>query len=156
MAEFKHLVRIVNTDLDGNKKIGNTLTKVKGVGFMFASAALKTLGISPGEKTGDMEDADIKRIEEFLLDPLKSGTPAWLLNRRKDYETGKDLHLTATDVHYIRDNDIKRLKKIKAYRGRRHMSGLPVRGQRTKSNFRRNKGKVSLGVKTKGGKPGRP
>jgi small subunit ribosomal protein S13 len=67
--------------------------------------------------------------------------PIWLKNRRKDYETGVDKHLLGTDLDLTQENDIKRLKKVKAYRGIRHIHGQPSRGQRTKSNFRRNKGK---------------
>jgi small subunit ribosomal protein S13 len=80
------------------------------------------------------------------MNPLKYGSPRWMLNRRNDYETGDDRHLLTGDIGFVRDNDIKRLKMIKSRRGMRHMFGLPVRGQRTKSNFRKNKGKV-LGVK---------
>ena len=61
--------------------------------------------------------------------------------RCEDYETGVDKHLLGTDLDVTQENDIKRLKKIKAYRGIRHIHGQPSRGQRTKSNFRRNKGK---------------
>ena len=50
------------------------------------------------------------------------------------------------DLSFAEENDIKMMKKIRSYRGVRHGMGLPVRGQRTKSNFRKNKGKVSLGV----------
>ena len=70
------------------------------------------------------------------------------MNRRRDYDTGEDKHLLIGTLQFSKDNDIKRLKKIKALRGMRHQKGLPVRGQRTKSNFRRNKGKV-IGVKKK-------
>ena len=50
---------------------------------------------------------------------------------------------------FAQENDVKRLKRIRSYVGVRHGQGLPVRGQRTKSNFRRNKGKGPLGVKKK-------
>ena len=53
-------------------------------------------------------------------------------------------------MSFTQDNDIKMLKKIKSYKGIRHSLGLPVRGQRTRSNFRKNKGKV-MGVKRKEG-----
>jgi small subunit ribosomal protein S13 len=53
-------------------------------------------------------------------------------------------------LKFAKENDVKMMKKIKSYRGLRHQWSLPVRGQRTKSNFRRNKGKGSLGVKRKG------
>ncbi len=78
-----------------------------------------------------------------------------MLNRRRDYETNENKHLVTGDIKFVQDNDIKRLKKIKTYKGVRHILELPVRGQRTKSNFRKNKGKV-LGVKRRpGAKPGK-
>jgi len=77
-----------------------------------------------------------------------------MLNRRKDYEDGTDKHIILGDLKFTKDNDIKRMKKIKSNKGYRHAWGLPVRGQRTKSNFRKNKGKVT-GVKKKSGKSGR-
>ena len=153
--DFKHFVRISNTDLNGNYKIERALTKIKGVGFQFANAICSTLKIDPNQQTGYMSDETIKRIQELLKEPLKFNIPSWFLNRRKDYETGEDIHLLTSDVNFVQDTDLKRMKKIRCYRGVRHMKGLPVRGQRTKSNFRRNKGKGSLGVKKKKGKSGK-
>ncbi|MBU0614998.1 MAG: 30S ribosomal protein S13 [Nanoarchaeota archaeon] len=147
--EFRHIVRIMNTDIDGNRSVGSALHKIQGVGFMFGNLIINTLGLDVSKKSGDLSDAEIHSIEEFVKDPQKMGAPVWMLNRRKDKETGKDIHLSSTDVKYVRENDIKLLKKIKTYKGIRHMSGLPVRGQRTKSNFRKNKGKLSLGAKPK-------
>ena len=77
----------------------------------------------------------------------KFGIPMWMFNRRKDRETGEDVHLLTNELVFSRENDIKRMRRIKNYTGARHSLGLPVRGQRTKSNFRPNKGKVT-GVKT--------
>jgi len=78
-----------------------------------------------------------------------------MLNRRNDYETNENMHLIGPDIKYVQENDIKLMKKIRSYKGIRHMKGLPVRGQRTKANFRRNKGKGSLGVQRKKVKSGR-
>ena len=64
-------------------------------------------------------------------------------------EDGKDFHLLTGNLSFAEENDVKRLKKIRSYRGIRHGQGLPVRGQKTKANFRKNKGKVSLGVAKK-------
>ena len=114
---------------------------------MFSNALCKLSNVPTNRLTGNMTDEEVKRIEDVLKDPLKHKLPAWMLNRRKDYETGEDGHLITTNLSFTKDNDIKRLKKIKAYKGIRHMFRLPVRGQRTKSNFRPNKGKAGLGVK---------
>ena len=69
-----------------------------------------------------------------------------MLNRKHDPESGQDRHLLVAELDFEKDNDIKRMKMIRSYRGLRHMFGYPVRGQRTRSNFRKNKGKV-MGVK---------
>ncbi len=145
--EFKYIVRIANTDLDGNKPINHSLTKIKGVNFMFSNMVCGLADVEKRKKTGNLTEKEIAAIFAVLKDPLKYNAPVWMLNRRKDYETGEDKHLITVDLNFVKDNDIKRLKKIKSYRGLRHQWGLPVRGQRTRSNFRRNKRKGgSLGV----------
>lgn len=148
--ELKYFVRIANTDLDGNKPISHALTKVKGVGFMFSNAVLNAAGIEKAKKTGYLSESEAAMIDEVLKEPLKFGIPAWMVNRKRDPEDGTDRHLTGPTLAFVQDNDIKMMKKVKSYRGVRHSLGLPVRGQRTRSNFRKNKGKV-LGVKRKGG-----
>ena len=93
-----------------------------------------------------MSEAETKRIEEVIVNPLKFGIPSWMLNRRKDMETGEDRHLVVNDLIFTQETDVKMMKKMRTYKGVRHMLGGPVRGQRTRSNFRKNKGKV-MGVK---------
>ncbi len=153
--DFKHLVRIANTDLDGNKPLYYALTKIKGIGFIFANAVLTAAKLDKKRKIGYLSDEEVKLIDDIIKNPLKHKLPLWLFNRKKDFETGNDIHLFSGDLDFYKENDIKLMKKIKSYRGIRHIYGLPVRGQRTKSNFRRNKGKV-MGVKRrKGMKAGR-
>ena len=148
--ELKYFVRIANTDLDGNKKIGTALIKIKGISFMFSNAILNAAGLDENVKTGYLSEAQANKIDEIIKDPAKFNIPKWLYNRKRDPEDGADKHLIGSTLTFIQDNDIKMLKKVKSYKGVRHMLGLPVRGQRTKSNFRRNKGKV-LGVRKKEG-----
>lgn len=149
MAEeqkIKHLVRLANADLDGQKHILYGLKKAKGVGIMLANAACRIAGVSTTKKAGLLSDSEVKKIEDILKNPKKYGLPNWLYNRRKDMDTGEDKHLLGADLQFTRETDIKMMKKSKTYRGVRHIRGLPVRGQRTRSNFRPNKGKV-MGVK---------
>ena len=153
--DFKHLVRIANTDLDGNKVIGYALKNIKGIGFKFASMLCSLTGIDKTKKAGNLSDEDIKKLDAIITDPIKAGVPDWMLNRRKDYEDNSTKHLLSADLTFVRDNDLKRLKKIKCYRGMRHAYGLPVRGQRTKSNFRKSKGKVTGVRKKSAGKGGK-
>ncbi|MGV8162235.1 MAG: 30S ribosomal protein S13 [Candidatus Nanoarchaeia archaeon] len=141
MAEFRHIVRICNTDVKGEKSILFALIKIKGVNVMYANMALSVAGVDKAKKAGELSESEVNKIDEILRNPSKYHVPKWLLNRRKDYETGDDKHLLGSDLSLEKDNDLKRMKKVKTYRGLRHQWGLTVRGQRTKSNFRRNKGK---------------
>ncbi len=154
-SDFKHLVRIINTDLKGNKQILYALPYIKGVGLMFANAICRKAKIDIHKKAGYLTEQEVKAIEDVLTHPAKYSIPLWMFDRRKDYDTGADLHVISGALEFAHEMDIKRMKKTKSYKGLRHQWGQPVRGQRTKSNFRRNKGKVSLGVikkKIKSGK----
>lgn len=152
--QLRHLVRIADTDLDGKKTLLYALARIKGIGVPFANAVCKLAGVDPFRRTGSLQDEDVKKLEKVITDPLTEGMTPWLLNRRKDFETGEDKHIITGDLIFNVENDIKFMKKIKSYKGVRHIFGLPVRGQRTRSKFRKNKGKV-VGVKlSKGAKKG--
>ncbi len=138
---FKYLVRIANTDLDGNKPIYPALRKIKGVSFAFSNAVCRLSNVDPGKKVGYLSDDEVKKLDDVLKN--LSGIPKWLFNRRKDYEDGNDKHLLTSTLKLTKEFDIKRLQKTKTYRGMRHSFGLPVRGQRTKGHFRKGK---SIGV----------
>ena len=144
--EFKYLVRVANTDLDGNKALVFALCKIKGVSLMYANAVCKVAGLNPNAKTGYISDADAELLTATVKDVSK--IPSWLRNRRRDLETGEDKHLLTSDLQFTKENDIKKLQMIKSYKGLRHQWRLPLRGQRTKSNFRRTKTANSRKKKT--------
>lgn len=139
---MRHLVRIANTDLSGEKQLIIGLQKIKGVNFMFANALCSALNLDPTTKVGRLTEKEETELNRLISDPVSGGIPYWLFNRRKDPESGKDSHLIGADVKFTMENDIKIMKKLKTYKGIRHAHGLPVRGQRTKANFRRNKKKM--------------
>lgn len=139
--EFRHLVRIANTDLNGNKPLAAAMRKIKGVSHSYANAVCHVTGIDGQQKTGYMSDSDAQKIEDAVRHPDKYNIPTWILNRRIDPEDGKVKHLILGDLTFTTESDIRNMKKIKSYRGMRHSLGQPVRGQRTRSNFRKNKGK---------------
>ncbi len=153
--EIKHLVRIANTDLEGQKHISLALTKIKGIGHVLSNILCNISNIEKSKKAGLLSDDEVSKLDSVIKNISKNGVPSWALNRRKDYETNEDIHLIGPDLKFTQENDIKRLKKIKSYKGMRHANRLPTRGQKTKSNFRKNRGKGSLGVKRKKAKPGR-
>lgn len=148
MAEIRRLVRLANTDLNGDKAIFQALRKIKGISFMYSNAVCFMAGIDRHMKAGELTEAQIKKTEEIMKNPERFGCPKWMLNRKKDPETGQDMHLIMTDLEFAQEMDVKMMKKVKSYKGLRHQWGLPVRGQRTRSNFRKNKGK-GLGVTKK-------
>jgi small subunit ribosomal protein S13 len=150
MEKIKPMIRIANTDLKGNKAIGIALTRVKGLGSMYSNLICKLANINPDKKAGLLEANEMDRLHDILANPDKYSIPDWMKNRRNDYTTGKDLHLITGDLQFQRDQDIRKLQKIRSYMGFRHAAGLPLRGQRTKSNFRKNKGKA-VGVKRRAG-----
>ncbi len=150
MAEkqMQQIVRIAGVDIDASKPLGHQLTNIRGVGTSYANLICNILGISKLKKGSELSDEEIKRIEKALSNPEEFGAPSWMINRRKDPESGADMHLIGNDLKFTQDNDIKTMRKIRSYKGIRHSSRLPVRGQKTKSNFRSNKGKA-MGVKRK-------
>ena len=145
--EFKHIVRLVDADLNGNKKLLTSLRKIKGVSFSFANAICSVIDIDPEKKVGYLTDEEIKKLAEVIRNPQKFNIVTWLYNRKKDKTTGQDKHLVGSELNFQKDFDIKFLKKIKCYKGIRHSQGLPVRGQRTKGHFRHGK---TMGVRKKG------
>jgi small subunit ribosomal protein S13 len=139
-TEHDSLVRIGGSDLSGRKGVLVGLTKIKGISWSCGNALCKLLKISPRKKISELDRKEIDEIEEFIVHPK---LPKFLMNRRKDLDSGEDMHLNGGDLKLRQEFDIKRLKKIKSYRGARHASNLPSRGQRTKSNFRRHRKKSS-------------
>lgn len=135
-AEFKHIVRIADTDLDGNKSVMFALTGIKGIGLRMAKSITNFLGVDPKQKLGTLDDETIEKLRKFIEEDIEQ-LPAWMLNRRKDPYTGKDLHLLSKDVDFAKMVDIEMLIRMKSYRGIRHAKGKKVRGQRTRSTGRK-------------------
>ncbi|MBI3623827.1 30S ribosomal protein S13 [Candidatus Pacearchaeota archaeon] len=139
------VVRILSKDIEGGMKIYPGLTKIKGISWSASNAICKALSIDKNRKIGSLSPEEIKKLSEFIKNPK---LPRHIYNRKKDFETGEDKYFVGSDLELRTEFDIKRLKKIKSYRGLRHSLGLPLRGQRTKSHFRKNRKKGS-GMKVK-------
>jgi len=127
----------VGNDIPGERKSIVGLTQIKGIGYNFATAILDTLKINTNSNIGNLSDVEVKSIEKLILDPIAGGIPIWFLNRRKDIETGADLHLLTSDIPFTLRNDIERERITASWRGYRHLSGLKVRGQRTRTSGRK-------------------
>jgi len=147
--DYESLVRIMQTDIPGRMSIYAGLTRIKGVSWSFSNAVCNKLNIDKNKKISSLSKEEITKIEDFIRKPEVS---VFLLNRRKDIDSGENMHLIGADLDLRKEFDIKRLKKIKSYRGLRHALGQPVRGQRTRSHFRQKGRAVGVLKKAKIGK----
>ena len=146
--DFRYIVRIANTDINGEKKLVHGLTRVKGIGLRMSTIVADTAGIDRNVLIGDLKDEQIEKIKDVISN-LNKTAPEWMLNHRRDYETGENFHFVSTDIDIKLRDEINIMKKIKSYRGVRHEMGLPVRGQRTKAHGRIG---LALGVSRKAAK----
>ncbi|WP_026525896.1 MULTISPECIES: 30S ribosomal protein S13 [unclassified Butyrivibrio] len=112
------MARIAGVDLPRDKRVEIGLTYIYGIGRTSSNKILEVAKVNPDTRVRDLTDDEVKRIAEII---------------GKDYEVEGDLRREIA-------MNIKRLSEIGCYRGIRHRRGLPVRGQRTKTNARTRKG----------------
>ena len=112
------MARLVGVDLPRDKRLEIALTYIYGVGRTRAQATLAATGISPDLRVKDLGDAELVKLRDAI---------------EVDYKIEGDLRREV-------QADIRRKIEIGSYQGRRHRQGLPVRGQRTKTNARTRKG----------------
>merc|ERR1719378_171642 len=143
---FQHIVRLLNTNVDGSRKVAFAFRMVKGIGVRFSFLCCKKAGVDPARRAGSLTIEEIERLSDFFADPLKYKIPSWFLNRQRDPKTGKTEHVTSNVVDIKLRDDLERMKKVRAHRGVRHMLGLRVRGQHTCTSGRRGK---TMGVSKK-------
>lgn len=118
------MARISGVVIPAEKQVQVALTYIYGIGPHFASNVLKAAGVEPTTRVKDLTESEEQRIREVI---------------DGEYTVEGDLQRQVA-------NNIKRLKDVNAYRGLRHKSGLPVHGQRTRTNARTRKGKgVAVG-----------
>jgi small subunit ribosomal protein S13 len=139
---FNYILRIVNTDINGENNIVQGLTQIKGIGRHMATFIADTAGVDRKLKFGNLPEPEIEKLKE-VIENIDEYAPAWMLNYQKDVYTGDNMHLISTDVQIRLRDDINMMKMIRSYRGVRHELGLKVRGQRSSSNGRKG---LALGV----------
>lgn len=134
-GEFRHIVRLVETDLDGRKTVGYALRKVKGIGSRTAQAITHLAGVDPGQRMGHLKEEEVERIRQ-AIEQFARKAPRWMLNRPRDLATGDDQFRVGLDWVAMVREDIERMKRARSYKGVRHEFGYKVRGQRTRATGR--------------------
>lgn len=140
--DFRYIVRLVNTDLDGNKDLVIALSGIKGVGLRTAEVIARMAGVSRDVKIGDLPEEKTQELEKLVQD-YSEKAPHWMMNRQHDWSSGADVHLVGIDVELSKRDDVNLMRMIRCYRGVRHETGQKVRGQRTRANGRSG---LTLGV----------
>lgn len=143
--DFNFIVRIANSDIDGQKRTVIGLQSIKGVGKRVAEIVAKRAKVDPSVKIGALPDDKVAELEQLVTKYVEYA-PEWAINRQNDYESGSDMHLLGNDLDIIQKDDINRMKMIRCYRGIRHETHHKVRGQRTRSNGRHG---LTMGVSKK-------
>merc|ERR1712230_57675 len=126
--QFQHILRVLNTNVDGRHKIPFALTSIKGVGRRFAFMVCKKAEVDLNKRAGELTNEEIDKIVAVIQNPLQF-MPSWFVNTK------------------MRES-LERLWKVRAHRGLRHGWGLRVRGQKTCTTGRHGK---TVGVARKKG-----
>ena len=138
--EETSIVRIAGRDINGSYTIAHALLRIKGISQNMAQVmallAERKFGIPSDTSIGSLSDDKLAEVEQIIKDPSKFGIPAFMLNRRKDIATGKDVHVVGTDLIVQTRQDIEDMIKQHTWVGFRHQYGQKVRGQRTRSTGR--------------------
>ncbi len=143
--DFRYILRLAQSDVDGLKPIAMGLTSIKGVGQRTAINLCEIAGVDRDKVAGTLSDEEIEALNG-VIESYPTHVPLWMLNRQRDLLTGDELHLFSQEVDMTRKDDIDRHRAIKSYRGVRHAAGARVRGQRTRANGRSG---LTLGVQRK-------
>lgn len=144
--EFQHILRVLNTNIDGREKVMFALTNIKGVGRRFSNLVLKKADVDLTKRAGSVTNEEIDRIVTIIQTPRAFKIPDYFLNRQKDFKDGAYSQLIANQLDYKFREDCDRLRKMRSHRGMRHYFGLRVRGQHTKTTGRRGR---TVGVSKK-------
>lgn len=132
---FRYIVRVAGSDLDGQRATALALTGVRGIGLRLATVACRIAQVNANEMIGNLPEPTVDNLEA-VLGGLSNRLPPWMLNHPVDWVSGEAQHAIGAELDTARRDDINRMKMVRSYRGVRHERGQKVRGQRTRSNGR--------------------
>jgi len=131
--DFSHILRLLNTNVEGHLKVTYALTKIKGIGRRVADIMCKRAQVDITKRAGELTSEEQSKLLAIINAPRAFRIPNYFMNRRRDYKTNQDLHLKANEIAQKWREDFDGWKKTRRHRGFRHMCELKVRGQRTKT-----------------------
>lgn len=138
-SDFKFILRIFNTNVDGKQKIPYAIRTVRGVGRRYALLVVHKAGVNPNARAGELSDEQIDKIVDICSNPLKYDIPKWFLNRKMDPKEGGYSQQIANGIDTKLRDDLEKMKRMRLHKGLRHYFGLKVRGQHMCSTGRRGK-----------------
>ncbi|KAH8020767.1 hypothetical protein HPB51_003424 [Rhipicephalus microplus] len=121
--KFQHILRVLNTNIDGRRKVMFALTAIKGVGRRFSNMVCKKADVDLNKRAGELTDEEVEKLITIMSNPRQYKIPDWFLNRQKDIKDGKYSQVTSNALENKLREDLERLKKIRAHRGLRHFWG---------------------------------
>ncbi|MFH1750472.1 MAG: 30S ribosomal protein S13, partial [Candidatus Micrarchaeota archaeon] len=137
---FRGIVRVYGKDLDGHFNIYKALLRVRGIGATLARVMekiiIRELKITNKTRVGDISEEQMDKIDAILKNPTAHGVKPYLLNRQRDRESGKNLHLLMNDLSFSHRQDIQIEKDTHTYKGWRFTLGQRVRGQHSRTTGR--------------------
>ena len=143
-------MRVAGKDVNGSLNLERALSNVKGIGMNMSHALALVielkLGIPKSTEIGSLNETQIADVEAIIKEPASAGIPIYMINRNKDMETGKNMHVVSNDLIFNTRQDISRDIANKTWRGYRHQYGQKVRGQATRSTGRTG---ITVGVTKK-------
>merc|ERR1712072_722674 len=145
--QFQHILRVLNTNVDGRQNVPFAITSIKGVGRRFANMVCKKAEVNLNKRAGELTSEEIEKLIAVIQRSLQF-LPPWFVNRKKDIKDGKTSHVYANLLDTKMRESLERLWKVRAHRGLRHGWGLRVRGQKTCTTGRHGK---TVGVARKKG-----
>jgi small subunit ribosomal protein S18e len=133
---FAHIIRLVNTNIDGQEKIMFALTRIKGLGKRFANLVCKKGEVDLSKRAGEFSVEKLEKLMEIVANAPAFKIPIWFLNNQKEYTHGTQTQASVAQIDGLMRDTIERLKKIRSNRGIRHYWGVRVRGQHTRTSGR--------------------
>ncbi|XP_043825291.1 40S ribosomal protein S18-like [Dromiciops gliroides] len=115
--KFQHIMRVLNTNIDGQQKIAFAITAIKGVGRRYAHVVLRKADIDLTKRDSELTEDEVECVITIMQNPHQYKIPDWVLNRQKDGEDGKYSQVLTNGLDNKLHEDLEQLKKIRAHFG---------------------------------------